>query len=427
MLKPSSAIVPYKWELLALLWVAFFLNQADRQVYSVVLKSIQEELLLSDAQLGLVASLLPWTLALVYPIAGYLGDLWSKRWIVTCSLLFWSCATLFTGLSTTVVHLVLLRSIATGGGEAFYAPAAFALMASFHKETRALAISIHQTAVYAGFVLSGVIGGYASSQWGWRSAFYIFGAFGILAGLLLLFRLRDATEETAGQKELESDKRSKAPAVTPRETLAVLARTPTALLLMVAYGGMLFVHLGYMNWGTMFLQEKFGMTPLAAGFSSMFYFQAAALTGVLLGGFFSDRWFGRRSTVRMEIQILGLGIAAPFILLVGFGSTPLLVYLGLAGFGFFRGIYDSNTFAALFDVVAPRYRASASGIMNTAGFLVGASAPFLMGLAKPVFGLSTSMASLAIVHLIAALAIFWANQQFFRRDFANERLAETGA
>lgn len=418
MLKQSSAIVPYKWELLALLWIAFFLNQADRQVYSVVLKSIQEELLLSDAQLGLVASILFWTLALVFPVAGYLGDIWSKRWIVAGSLLFWSSATLFTGLSTTVVHLVLLRSIATGGGEAMYAPAAFALIAAFHKETRAMAISLHQTAVYAGFVLSGVIGGYVSSIWGWRSAFYVFGSMGIAASLLLMLRLRDAPHETSGSKEPGTGKPKPAPPVTPRETLAVLLQTPTALLLMVAYAGMLFVHIGYMTWGTMFLQEKFGLSQLEAGFSSMFYFQAAALTGVLFGGFFSDRWFQRRRTVRMDLQILGLAIAAPFIALVGFGAAPWMVYIGLAGFGFFRGIYDSNTFAALFDVVAPRYRSSASGVMNTVGFLIGASAPSLMGLAKPTAGLSASMASLALAHLIATLAIFFARQRFFTSDCA---------
>ncbi|MEN6496396.1 MAG: MFS transporter [Thermoguttaceae bacterium] len=422
MLKPSSAVVPYKWEMLALLWVAFFLNQADRQVYSVVLKSIQEELLLSDAQLGLVASILFWTLALVFPVAGYLGDILSKRWIVTCSLLFWSVATLCTGLSRTVTHLVLLRSIATGGGEAFYGPSAFALIAGFHKKTRALAISIHQTAVYAGFVLSGVIGGYVSSIWGWRSAFYVFGSFGILAGLLLLVRLRDAPKEPS-EKTAEGIEKTPA-TVTPRETLAVLLRTPTALLLIVAYTGMIFVHVGYMTWGPMFLQDRFHFSPLQAGFSSMFYFQAMAFVGVLVGGFFSDRWFPIRHTVRMEIQILGLGVASPFIVLLGLGNTPLWVYLGLAGFGLFRGIYDSNTFAALFDVIPPRYHSSASGIMNTVGFLLGASSPVLIGWFKPTVGLSYGLASLSLVHLIAAAAILWARRSFFRRDYDKERLGE---
>jgi sugar phosphate permease len=187
---------------------------------------------------------------------------------------------------------------------------------------------------------------------------------------------------------------------------------------------MIFVHVGYMTWGPMFLQDRFHFSPLQAGFSSMFYFQAMAFVGVLVGGFFSDRWFPIRHTVRMEIQILGLGVASPFIVLLGLGNTPLWVYLGLAGFGLFRGIYDSNTFAALFDVIPPRYHSSASGIMNTVGFLLGASSPVLIGWFKPTVGLSYGLASLSLVHLIAAAAILWARQSFFRRDYDKERLGE---
>jgi len=420
------SLVPYRWELLALLWVAFLLNQADRQVYSVVLKSIQADLHLSDAELGLVASILFWTLALFFPVAGYLGDVLSKKWIITCSLLFWSVATLSTGFSLSAWHLVALRSLATGGGEAFYAPPAFALIAQFHRKTRALAMSIHQTAVYLGFVLAGLVGGYISQTWGWRAAFYAFGSFGIAMAGVLAVRLRSGP---AAEDDLPQAAEPAAPpnaradasgAVSPWRTLTVLLVTPTALLLSVAFAGMIFVHLAYLTWSPTFMQEKFGLTELQAGFSSMFYFQAAAFMGTLAGGWCSDRWVARRRTVRMEIQIVGLAASAPMIVLFAVGNTVGLACVGLAGFGLFRGLYDANIYASLFDVIPPRYRASANGMMSTLGFLFGAASPYLLGRIKPTVGLSLGLAGLALVHLAAAAAILLAQQGFFAHDYFDE-------
>src|SRR5665648_269514 len=100
--------------------------------------------------------------------------------------LFWSIATMFTGLSNGMLTLIIMRSIATGGGEAFFGPANYTLLASYHKNTRAFAMSIHQTSYYPGIILSGYLAGYIGQHHGWRSAFYIFGAVGVIHGLVLI-------------------------------------------------------------------------------------------------------------------------------------------------------------------------------------------------------------------------------------------------
>ena len=405
--------LPYRWELLALLWLAFLFNQADRQVFSVVLTSIRAELGLADADLGLIAAVLFWTLGLLFPVAGYVGDRWSKKWTITAALLFWSAATLCTGWAQNAWHLVAFRSLATGGGEAFYAPAAFALIAHYHRRTRALAMSIHQTAIYAGFVLSGALGGSLSQHYGWRSAFYIFGTAGVLLGLLLLFRLKDP-DQTADQRQ------AKPPPIRPQESLRAFVGTPTALLLTAAYTGMIFMHLAYLTWSPAFFREKFGLTEAAAGFSSMFYFQVFALVGVLAGGVISDRWAQRRRTARMEMLCFGMASSMPWICLMGLAPTPTLAAVGLAGFGLFRGFYDANSYAALFDVIRPRYRASANALMSTVGFLIGGASPFVMGALKAELGLSWAFALFSFAHLAAAAAILIARVRYFHADFCTE-------
>src|SRR5690606_25006639 len=111
-----------------LLWLAFFLNQADRQVFSIVMPLIKAELQLTDTQLGLIASALVLSYGVFVPIAGFAGDWLSKRNIIGISLIFWSIATISTGLCHTLLQFVLLRGIATGGGEAFYTPSANSLI-----------------------------------------------------------------------------------------------------------------------------------------------------------------------------------------------------------------------------------------------------------------------------------------------------------
>ena len=131
----------YKWIMLALLACAFFFHQADRVLFGLLTIPIQDDLHLTDLQIGFVNTSLFCTLAVATPLAGFLGDRFSRKWIITASLLFWSLMTTCTGLVGGLCGLIFFRSIATGGGESFYGPSAFALIASHHKETRSVALS----------------------------------------------------------------------------------------------------------------------------------------------------------------------------------------------------------------------------------------------------------------------------------------------
>ena len=84
-----------------------------------------------------------------------------------------------TGAARGVFGLIAFRSVATAGGEAFYMPAACSLIASFHRKTRAFALSLHQCALYFGVITSGFLGGFIAERWGWRSTFYVFGSLGV--------------------------------------------------------------------------------------------------------------------------------------------------------------------------------------------------------------------------------------------------------
>jgi MFS transporter, Spinster family, sphingosine-1-phosphate transporter len=401
--------IPYKWELIILLWLAFFFNQADRQIFNIVLPSIRDDLGLTDANMGLIASIFTLFYGIMVPVGGLLGDRINKKYILIGSLLVWSAATLTTGLSFTIIHLVVLRSIALGGGEAFYAPSANALICEHHKETRATAISIHQTALYVGVIGSGYLTGFIADKLGWRMAFYLFGGVGILLAVVFYFRIKDSKVLLNAIERNKSDKGIK-------EVLKVFFTKPTAILLALAFAGMQFAGVGFLTWMPTFLVEKFDFSLSRAGFDSTFYHFIAAFFGVIIGARIADKLAHKYFGIRGFVQMMGLLIGAPFIFIIGKSDSLLMIYFALAMFGICRGVYDSNIFAALYDVIEIPYRASATGIMLMFAFVVGSLSPYLLGIIKPIYGLSNGLAFLSLSFLFAAACILVALIFFYKRD-----------
>lgn len=407
----TKQLKPFHWELLIILWFAFFLNQADRQIFNVTLPLIRGDIKLTDTEFGLIAASLIWTYGLLVPFAGFLGDIFPRRNILAFCICFWSIATFFTAFASGLLPFILLLGVATGGGEAFYAPSANAMLSERYKENRAFALSIHQTALYTGIILSGILAGYIGEKFGWRRSFNVFGAAGVLLSLVFLWRVKPTSAP------LKSNSVSVAHSV--KEALSIF-RKPTVILLTLAFGCMVFVNVGYLTWMPLYLVEKYGMSVTYAGFSSLIYHHIGAFIGVMFGARLSDRLAGKNPKKRLVIQSAALFGGAPFIFMMGFTDNQVITFGALAIFGFMRGIYDSNIFASLYEVVKPSIRSSATGFMLMFAFLMGAFAPLILGILKPTLGLATSFSSLSVFYTLGAGFIFIAVKFFFKKDFYEE-------
>jgi MFS family permease len=397
----------YRWQLLALLWLTFFLNQADRQAFNVVLPLIRAELRLTDLQLGMVASLFSLAFALSLPFAGYAGDVLSRKRLIVWSLALWSLATMLTGLTGGVATLVLCRSLATGSGEAMYFPAANSLIGQHHIRTRSIAMAIHQTAVYTGLIASGFLAGWIGDHYGWRATFVIFGAAGVALAPVFALRVADSPQPVSGARSLAAE----LPALR-REVIA----KPTFLLMSLAFCCMVFVNVGYLAWMPTHLHETFGFTLARAGFEAMVYHHVGTFIGVLIGGWCSDTLARRRFEARAELAGVGLLAGAPFLLLLGNETSAPVVFAGLLGFGLLRGLYEANMWVALFDVIPSRFRGQATALVICFAYIVGAIAPTLLGWMKSRHGLAGAFPWLAPVYLAGGIAIFIARAATLQRD-----------
>lgn len=364
---------------------------------------------LSDVELGLIATVFTIVYGCIVPFAGYASDFMKRKWIIFFSLLIFSLGTLFTGFAGSLFSLILIRGIVTGGGEAIYYPAATSLISQYHQKTRAMALSIHQTSLYVGIVASGFIAAYIGERMGWRYSFYTFGLGGLVLVVYVFFRMKDVPQQAIVEK---------------RPSISLVAKNifakRTVWMLCLAFSGMVFVNVGYVTWMATFYYEKFHLSLSTAGFTSMFFHFGLAIFGVLIGGKLSDKFAVKRKQARLETEFIGLLLGAPFIFIMAYTSNLYISYAALAAFGLFRGIYDSNLFAALFDVIEPKYRASSVGVMTSFAFIVGSFAPLVLGIIKTRYGLTAGISLLSVFYLLAAVLILVAILFFFKKDYYHE-------
>ena len=170
-------------------------------------------------------------------------------------------------------------------------------------------------------------------------------------------------------------------------------------------------------WTPVFMMRAFPDMPHAtAVFHGVFWFYVGAFIGVTLSGRFSDRLKPRRPYIRFEVELAGLLLSIPFILIIaGTGSLPLMI-VALCCFGFASGVYDSNLYAALLDVIDPKYRALATGIFGCGGCIIGALGPLVMGLLSDAFSIRAAFASLAVFALLGAACITVARLRTVKKD-----------
>lgn len=409
----------YKWVMLALLSCAFFFHQADRVLFGLLTIPIQEDLKLTDLQIGIVNTSLFCTLAVTTPLAGFLGDRISRKWIITASLLFWSLMTACTGFAGGLCGLVFFRSIATGGGESFYAPSAFALIASHHRTTRSIALSIHQSALYIGLMFSGALVAWALHLFGgWRPVFFAFGGLGFLLGVAFIWALKDGDKGTdrtqsrvpAGQHHRNS---------TISQSLRAYFGNPSALLATAGFVAVVFANNAYLSWAPKFVARKFDLSVGAAGNGTMLYHHIAAFAAIMLGAVITDRFVKSRPRFRLGLQAASLLLGAPTLLMIGISHSAVGVWSAVVAYGLFRGLCEVNTHASLFDVVPSEHRSTAEGMMTMIAFFVGSLSPLLMGALSDRYGMrgfEIGFSVLGVGYVLGALAIMASFLWTFRKN-----------
>jgi MFS family permease len=393
---PDSTASRTAWLMVLLLFPVALLNYLDRQMLATMQKSMVSDIptITNEAAWGSVLAAFKWTYAFLSPIGGFIADRFSRRHVICFSLFAWSIVTWITGHVTTMDQLIWARA-AMGISEAFYIPAALALIADFHiGGSRSTAVGVHQTGIYIGQMLGGLAGFVADAPgYGWQWMFTTCGIVGVIYALPLMATLKNPPR--SGEE---------APKASPVAAASELF-TNRNFLLLVAYFTLPAIA-GWVirDWGPKILRDQFGLSQGRAGMIAVFTVQIASLAGVLCGGLLADRLVRRSARGRIFASALGMVFFLPAMFGIGHAASVPMAIVALAIFGIGWGFFDCNNMPILSQIARPEVRATGYGIMNMVSMTFGGLGDKGYGILRDrgvaidvIFGAFAAVALLSVV------------------------------
>lgn len=428
---PNTKPGLWAWVAVIVLWFVVMLNYFDRQLLSALHEPIVRDIPQTEAQFGMVTSVFLLIYALLSPVGGFLADRYSRRLMILCSLVVWSVVTWWTGHAEDYTSLLIARG-AMGISEAFYIPAALALITDYHRgSTRSIATGLHMSGIYVGMAVAG-FGATMASWTGWRMTFALFGLIGVAYAIVLILFLKDpgkAPADTAhARKEPEPEEKTvlvnvdnderaiKVPA-SNLSTGAVLSsllsgRPMWMLLAVVAFAGA--GNWFLLTWYPTLLQDKYQLSSAEAGPAATLWSSVAKYIAVLGGAILADMWYKRNARARALVPGIAFSISGPLVvmaLLPGiFGwdiAVPLVLMLGLvATQGLAQGSLDATLMPVLRSHIDERYSATGYGLLNLTSAGVGAIISFFGGWFKDQgVPLTTTLAASGCLMLFCGLLL----------------------
>ena len=426
---PKGGPGKWAWIAVAVLWVVVMLNYFDRQLLSVLNSSITEGgengIAMTQAQFGMVTSAFLIVYAALSPVGGYLADRFSRKFIILCSLVVWSVVTWMTGTARSYEELIFWRG-AMGVSEAFYIPAALALISDYHRgSTRSMATGLHMSGIYAGQILAGYgawIANDPACALGWRLTFETFGFIGVAYALIVVLFLHDPKPAAASEQEaaVASAEASKAAAKASADfgmaqVLKSLFTGRAMAMLLVMYACAGFANWFLMGWYPRLLQDMFGLSEADAGPTATLWVNIAKYASVLLAAAVADLWYRKNRNARAYVPGICFCLAGPCVMIAMLPALGVPLGLGLwatvalvSTQGVAQGSLDATLMPVLRSHIDERFSATGYGMLNLTSVSAGALISWLGGYLKDsgvALGVPLSIAG--VLMLVCGLFFFF--------------------
>ena len=384
---------PAAYTLAVLTFINLF-NYLDRFVSAALVESLRKsELHLNDTQIGLIASGFIVIYTIMSPVFGTLGDRRARPPLIALGVVIWSMATTLAGFARGFGSLLVARST-VGIGEAAYGTIAPALLSdTFPYEERGRVLSIFFAAIPIGSAAAYIVGGLVDQHFGWRAAFWIAGAPGLLLAMLIL----GVKDPPRGQHD--------APVERPPEQIAWwrayvhLFHNTEFLLTALGYGAYTFALGGLAYWMPAFLERTRGMTHVQATATFGIIAVGTGFVGTFAGGWLGDFFLRRTRQSYLWVSGIATLIAAP-ITFVALSNPNRSIYLpAIVVAEVLIFVCTGPVNSAIVNAVAPTERATAVGLSILVMHLLG-DVP-----SPPIIGKLSDATSLDRAFLIVPIAI----------------------
>ncbi|MFO0883263.1 MAG: MFS transporter [Pirellulales bacterium] len=379
------------------------LNYLDRQMLASMKQSVMQSIptIESDANWGLCLVSSRQVYAFLSPIGGLVADRFGRRFTILRKSF---CLVRRHVVDRTRHHLQRTSdgSFLMGISEAFYIPAALALIADYHTgSTRSRAVGLHQMAIYLGVIVGG-LGGYVAENpaYGWQFAFTCCGIVGMVYAFPLALLVQDVPRSKA---QIDGTRTSLL------RDISDLLSNGSFILLVLYFTLPALAGWVVRDWMPAILKSQFQVGQGQAGFAATFYWQVAAIVGAFLGGWLADRAMASTPRGRIYISAIGMVLIVPAIFGVGNASSLMMAIWFLILFGIGWGFFDCNNMPILSQIVRPNLRATGYGLMNLVSISCGGLADWGFGSLRdrnvPINIIFSIFASAAILSVILVLLI----------------------
>lgn len=424
-LKRSGA--GYRWYVIAVLAAVYAFNTMDRNLLSILQEPIRQELHLSDAQLGSLTGLAfaVFYATLALPIAR-LADRSNRVVVAATALATWSLMTAACGAASGFVSLLILR-MGVGVGEAGgYPPSASILSDYFARDRRATALAIFGVGAPIGGALGLLLGGGINQIYGWRTAFFVVGALGLVFAPIVLLTVR---EPRRGAAESAHDAGLAETPVTFAEVVRVIFRLKSYRLLLLGNCLHGFVLYSVASWNPPFYARVFHLSTGEIALRLGVLAGVCGALGTLLGGNAAD-WLGRRNE-RWHAWVVGFAALALVPATLGqYLVQDAGVSLALAAAPYFLfNVFVGPTIAMSQSLVLPNMRATTAAVTLMTYNIIGLGlGPFLTGVISDRYNAagagaeSVRYALVTVVGLeLVAATIYFLAGRYFAADLSRDR------
>ncbi len=400
------------------------LNVMDRQLLSVLIDPIKHEFGVSDAAMGLLTGT---AFALLHGTAGIpiaiAADRGVRRSIIAFGLALWSALTFLTGFARTWAEIFAIR-VGVGIGEAAGGPPAQSLLSdTFPPERRATALAILAIGGPIGSILVFALGGWLADVYGWRVAFMVFGAPGLVLAALIRWTVPEPERGAFDSARRRGGADAEAAGAIPfARAMRLLFAIPSVRSVFLASGFHSVGMYAVLGWSVPYLTRVHGVSTSEAGARLAFASGLLTALGTLAGGALADRLALRDRRWLLWQPALALVAAFPFA--VGFvraGSAEAAMWM-LAPVSVLTGSCFGPFYSVVQTVVGPHVRALAAALVVSFNTLLGLGlAPPIVGWLNEVgaarFGVESIRQSLLVAlsaHLVAAFFLWLASRSVLR-------------
>lgn len=407
----------YAWYVFFLLYCLMLFDFIDRQIITSLFPYFKQEWGISDTQCGLLVAAVNWSITLFAVPVAILSDRWSRKKTVGLMSSIWSLAALACAFTNNFAQLISAR-FAIGVGEAGYVSTGNALISAlFPQRLRSTLIGVFLGASPLGAALGVMLGGWIATHYGWRHAFGVVAAPGLIFAVLFFF-IRDykTVELTISVTEAESAIGRRT--MTGKEILKVLLGTPS--LVAIYFGTVLglFFCSAVVSWLPVYFMRVHKL-PITEAATRTGLILLASVLGNYLGGFLADKLVSRgringRPLTAALLQFLNFLVCTAAFGLAQGQSQFILLLLGGVLFAAFQG----PVYSSLVELVHPGLRSTVVSVMvflqNMLGMALG---PIFAGALSDRYGIGTAMIVCSFVPIFS-MAFYLVGAAFYARDLA---------